>query len=52
MMIADNEDMQDSEASEINVKRFKSQEVFVKAEDEFSCANGSLRLPYHPDRHR
>ena len=34
--------------SEVHVKKFKSQEVFVKREYEFPCANGTSRLPYRP----
>ena len=30
LMVADHEDLQESEASEIYVKRFKSQEVFAE----------------------
>ena len=35
LMIADSEDLQESGTSEIHVKRFQSQEVFVKGEYEF-----------------
>ena len=43
-MTADHEDLQESEAAEIHVERFKRQEVFVKEEYEFSCANRTLGL--------
>ena len=36
-MIADYEDLQESEAADIYVKRFKKQEVFVKDDYEFPC---------------
>ena len=42
------EDLQESEASDIYVKRFKSREVFVKGEYEFPCENGTLRLLHRP----
>ena len=48
LMIADYEDLQESEASETYVKRFQNQEVFVKGEHEFPCATGTLRLPNRP----
>ena len=40
LMTAEYEDLQESEASEIHVR---SQEVFVKAEYEFPCANGASK---------
>ena len=43
--MADYEDVQESEASDIHVKSFKNQETFVKEDYEFPCAHGSLRLP-------
>ena len=36
-MIADDEDLQESDASEIYVKRFKTQAVFVKGETNLRC---------------
>ena len=48
VMISDYEDLQESEASDLDVKRFKNQEVFVKGEYAFPCANGTLRLPHRP----
>ena len=48
LMIADYEDLQKSEASEMNVKDFKNQEVFVKEDYEFQCAKGTLKLPDRP----
>ena len=42
-MLEDYEDLQESEATEIYVKRFKNQEVFVKEHFEFPCANGILK---------
>ena len=50
-MIADYDDLQESETSEIHVKRFKSREVFVKGEYEFPCANGTLDVLIVQDRH-
>ena len=47
-MIADDEDLQESEASEIYVKIFKNQEVSAKGENEFPCANGTLRFHNRP----
>ena len=47
-MIADYEDLQETEVSEIDVKRFENQEAFVKGDYEFPCANGTLRLPRRP----
>ena len=47
-MVADYEDWEESEVSEIHVKRFKNQEVFVTKGYEFSCANGTLRLLNRP----
>ena len=47
-MIADFENVQESEASEIYARRFQSQEVPEKTEYEFPCANGTLRLPNRP----
>ena len=47
-MIADCEDLRESEASNIYVKRFKNQELFVKGEYEFPCATRTLRLPDRP----
>ena len=41
-MIADCEDFQESEASEIYVKRFKDQEVFLQENYEFPCAKGTV----------
>ena len=38
--------MQESEASEIYVRRLKTQEVFVEGEHDFPCAKGTLRLPH------
>ena len=51
LMIADNEDLQESEASDIHVKRFKSQEVFTKGENDFPCPNGTLDVLIVQDRH-
>ena len=48
LMIADYEDLQESEASEIYVKGFQNQEVFVKEDYEYQCANGTLKLPGRP----
>ena len=48
LMIADHEDVQESEASEVYVKRFTSRDVFVKGEYEFPCATGTLRLSSRP----
>ena len=48
LMIADYEDLQGSGASEIYVKRFKSQEVVAAGENELSCASGTLRPPDRP----
>ena len=50
-MIADYEDLQESEGSEIYVKRFRSQEVFVKGDHEFPCANETLDFLIVQDRH-
>ena len=50
LMRADCEDLQESEASEIYVKRSKSQEVFVKVDYEFQRANGTLRIANRPRR--
>ena len=47
-MIADYEDLQESEASGIHVKEYKRQEVFVKGEYEFPWGNGTLRLRKRP----
>ena len=47
-MRADHEDVQEVEASDIYVKRFKSPEVFVTKECEIPCANGILRLANRP----
>ena len=47
-MIADYEDLEESEAAEIYVKKFNDQEVFVKEHYEISCANGTLRLLGRP----
>ena len=47
LMIADFENVQESEASEIYAQRFQSQEVPVKTEYEFPCAKGTPRLPNH-----
>ena len=44
-MMAECEDLQASEASEIYVQRFESQGVFVKGEDEFLGGNGILESP-------
>ena len=43
-MIADSEDFQESEASEIYVERFKDQEVFVQADYQFPCAKETVWL--------
>ena len=48
LMIADYEDLSQSEASEICIKRFKSQEVLVKEHQEFLCANETLGLLNRP----
>ena len=48
MMIEDYVNLQESEVSEIEAERFKSQEVFPKREHEFQCANGNLRNFYSP----
>ena len=43
LMTANCEDLQESEAAEIYVKRFKNQEVFVRRAYEFPpCANGTV----------
>ena len=42
-MIADSVDLQESEASAVYVKRFKSQEVFVKGEYELPYTSGSSK---------
>ena len=47
-MIADYENVQESQASEIYVKRFKSPKTIVNGEIEFLYANGTLRLPGRP----
>ena len=47
-MIADYEDLQESEDSEIHLKRFRCQEENVKREYKFPCANGTIRLPHCP----
>ena len=39
LMTADHEAFQESEVSEIYVKRFKSQEVSIEGEYQFPCAN-------------
>ena len=44
-MAADHEDLQGSETSDIQAKRFKSQGVFVQADYGFLCANGTLTRP-------
>ena len=44
-MVADHEDVQETEASDINVNRFKSQEVLVEEHYAFPCAYGTLRRP-------
>ena len=50
MMIADYVKICKSqkEASGIYVKRFKNQDIFVKEDYEFPCANGTLRVPSRP----
>ena len=50
-MMADYEDLQESQVSEIRIKTFKSQEAFVKGEYEFPCANGTLDVLIVQDRH-
>ena len=47
-LVAGYEYLQRSEPSEIYVKKFKRQQVFVKSESEFPCANGTLVLPQRP----
>ena len=47
-MIADDGDLQESEAAEIYVTSFKNEEVFVKENCEFLCASATLRLPSRP----
>ena len=48
-LIEDYEDLQESEASEIDVKRSNNQEIFVKKRDyESPCANRTLRLLSRP----
>ena len=42
------EDLQESEAAEISVKRFECQEVFAKSLSEFPCANGTLKFLNSP----
>ena len=49
LMIADFEDVQESEVTDIYVKRWKNQEVFVKGNCDYPCANGTPKLP---GRHR
>ena len=43
-MIADCEDLQKSGASEIHIKRFKSQDIIVQEPDQFPCANGTQKI--------
>ena len=43
-MIADCEDLQESKASDICVKRFKSQDLFGREEYRFPCSNGISRF--------
>ena len=50
-MIADYEGLQELDVSEIHIKRFRSQEVFVKGECEFPSANGTLDVLIVQDRH-
>ena len=47
-MAADHEDLQGSEASDIQAKRFKSQGVFVQTDYGFLCENGTLTLTSRP----
>ena len=42
------EDLQETQAVEIYVKRILDQEIFVKGLFEFSCANGTLKRPDRP----
>ena len=46
IMIADYEDVQESEASGIYVKRFENQEVFVKEDFEHHCAYGTQKISW------
>ena len=45
LMVADHEDVQETEASDIHVNRFKSQEVLAKEHYAVPCANGTSRRP-------
>ena len=45
LMVADHEDVQETEASDINVFRFKSQEVLAEEHYAFPSAYGTLRRP-------
>ena len=48
LMVAEYEDLQESEAEEIHVNGCKIQEVFVKTLHQFPCANGTLKLLRRP----
>ena len=48
LLIANYEVLHDQKPLMFTLKRFESQEVFVKGENGFSCANGTLRLPDRP----
>ena len=45
LVVADCEDVQETESSDIYVNRFKSQEVPVEEHYAVPCANGTLRRP-------
>ena len=47
-MMADYEDLHQSEASDSTSKDSKKQEIFETKGYEFTCANGTLRLPNRP----
>ena len=48
LKVADHEDVQETEASDIHVNRLKSQEVPVEEHYALPCANGNSRLLYRP----
>ena len=48
-MIADYENLQDTNASEIYVKSLKHKEVFVEDPCVFPCSRGMLKLPGQPE---
>ena len=45
LMLAGCQELQESEAAEVYVKRFKNQEVFVQQPYDFRCAAGTVKTP-------